>query len=134
MAKLSDFQVPDAPIEVCPELMKRNAEHAGDSVDWLRTPIKVTGLADGVNNPFTAASKQIARSIAVDARADRLHRALDEAIDEMEVSDDEPLEPAVSEQKDLGGGCGRSFACDRTELSPTSLQFVRPNKKRMRVI
>jgi hypothetical protein len=40
--RLSDFQIPDAPIRVDAELMKRNATSASSTVDWKkgRVPVK----------------------------------------------------------------------------------------------
>ena len=45
MARLSDFQIPDAPIPVDQKLMARNAKAARTQVDWKKTRTSATDLA-----------------------------------------------------------------------------------------
>ena len=45
MARLSDFQIPDAPIPVDQKLMARNAKAARTQVDWKKTCTSATDLA-----------------------------------------------------------------------------------------
>jgi hypothetical protein len=49
MARLSDFQIPDAPIRVDAELMKRNAKAAGSAVNWKKGAVPYKAGADDLD-------------------------------------------------------------------------------------
>lgn len=126
MARLSDCQVPDAPIPVDPQVMQRNAKSAGATVNWRdNTPIPESQA----QREF---SSRVRKSYGRDSHSDEpdeedkeprtgrnrlLHKVL-AAIDRYQTrratSKDRSM--AMDSQRSQGGGCGRSYACDYGSL------------------
>jgi hypothetical protein len=123
MARYSDFrQVAGGRIALDPKLMSHNAFDSGNSVDWEQTKIVRPRGGELGSDPFEDAEREVQRSIATDAkrsRRQRLHDALDRVLDTVGkkrkpaavvVAGDRST--ARDSQRSLGGGCGRSYACD----------------------
>ena len=104
-------------------LIAANAKGVGHNVGWRDTAVGMTEGAvesDPVNELFRQA-RRIDRSVARDMLTDRLHALLDDLLDEEEEKVSK-RSTARDSQAASGGGCGRSFTCDRGALDSKSFR------------
>jgi hypothetical protein len=111
-------------------LVAGNAKGVFHNVGYADTPINETqGAVE--SDPFRSLRKQVKRmerSIAQDMRADRLHKLLDEVLDEEEKKTTK-RSTARDSQAARGGGCGRSFTCDRGALNAQAYETHRQSSR-----
>ena len=114
--KLSDFQIPDAPVPVDPEVMARNAKSSGQRLDWRNTKVKIGERASGMADPLVMVADYYRRDDAASAsrRARSIaHDLLERGLDELEKDQDVEYEIVDEAEPKTRTSAHRSFGCDR---------------------
>ncbi len=93
--RLSDFQIPDAPMPVDAKLMARHAKAVSTQVDWKRSKV-IVGEGALQSHPMRSLLMDAARDERRELRA-RMHDSLDHILDEEPTESDSNEEPEEEE-------------------------------------
>ncbi|MGB8801873.1 MAG: hypothetical protein WCC97_14405 [Candidatus Acidiferrales bacterium] len=100
MARLSEFQIPDAPIPVDANLVARNASAAASRVDWRNTKVFI---GEGARESDPLRSLGFDRSPSPELRQ-RLHDSLDRVIDAEEEGEESEEQEDDAEPEEASDG------------------------------